>query len=285
VFDRAAQTLEVEHRQAAVLELDEAGVLELLQRPVAARPRDAGQVGDLLLRHREVPVPARIQPRMEQPGQRAPDLAVRVEHPLLAPPFHEPVHPLVELVDEEVVESGLAAVEPLEGVARHHRDDARLQRDDVGRPGRGAQQRAFAEPAARRQAAEDDLVAVGRGLRPLQQAGEDAVPVRRELAAARQRLALGDVPQAHFRPHAGARRRRQLGEPGRAGEQLVERPEAVGGIGGGGGAARHGASVETRGQFVFQATVRRARRPKNPFQPPLAAPRGALRDARKRTSS
>lgn len=89
-----AQRVEVQHRQAAVLQLQQPRFLQLPERAVAARPRHAGQGGDFLLRDLPMGVPVRVEPRMEPAGQRT-------QHPVGHPALHEPVHALVELVQQE----------------------------------------------------------------------------------------------------------------------------------------------------------------------------------------
>ncbi len=76
---------------------------------------------------------ARIQPRMEQPRQRARHLAVGVEQPVRRVVAHEPVQPLVELLQQEVIEAALRAVQPLESLQRQLGHAAGPQRNHVGR--------------------------------------------------------------------------------------------------------------------------------------------------------
>ncbi len=97
-----AQRVEVQHRQAAVLQLQQPRLLQLPEHAVAARPRHAGQGGDFLLRDLPMGVPVRVEPRMEHAGQRA-------QHPVGHPALHEPVHALVELVQQERLKCSLAA--------------------------------------------------------------------------------------------------------------------------------------------------------------------------------
>ena len=168
----------------------------------------------------QVRVAAGVQEGVEQPHQRAGHLRVGVQQVVGREVAQEPVHALVDLAQQEVVEAALGRVQPFERLDGQQRHAAWAQRDDVRRAGHSAQQRAFTEPAAGGQAAQSHRAAVVGRDRPLEQPLDGAVPVQRHLAAPAQRAALRHGDLAQIFQHALLRGGVQQRKPGRFVEEV-----------------------------------------------------------------
>src|SRR5512140_1410755 len=73
------QTGQVEHRNQAVIDLDQAGPAQHLQRTIDALARGAGKVAELFLRNLDLRGGMRIEMRVEQRRERTRDARVRIE--------------------------------------------------------------------------------------------------------------------------------------------------------------------------------------------------------------
>src|SRR5512141_3516067 len=73
------QADQVEHRNQAVIDLDQAGPAQHLQRTIDALTRGAGKVAELFLRNLHMRVGFRIKMRGEQRRERTRDARVRIE--------------------------------------------------------------------------------------------------------------------------------------------------------------------------------------------------------------
>src|SRR5260221_13012947 len=116
---KGAQAVEVEDLDAPVFDLEQAGLLEHLQRLVGALARDAGEVAELLLRELHVGELLGIEDRVEERGERAGDARIRLQQPFVLHHRDKLPEALVQLHEEEAIELDAAAEEPLEGRARH----------------------------------------------------------------------------------------------------------------------------------------------------------------------
>ena len=95
---------------------------------VGALARQAGKLGDLLLRNHQRGLDAGGELRVEERGERQGDARVGVEQAVALREADELPQPLVQLVDDEAVEVEVALEEPHEGGARHEGDLAVAQR-------------------------------------------------------------------------------------------------------------------------------------------------------------
>ena len=177
---------------------DDALLLQRRQRLVHALARQPHQVGQFLLRDAQHLADAGEQHRVEQRGQVARHAQVGVVHAVDLARGDELRQPLVQLVHHEAVEADGVVQQPVEGVDRQAGHHAAAQRLDVVAVDLALEHRAFAEPAARRQAAEGDGLALRVVGAHLQQALDHAEPVGDRPAdaadvVARQRIAHRDV--------------------------------------------------------------------------------------------
>src|SRR5437763_5005148 len=98
------QPLQIDDGDATIFRADEACLLEAAEGLVAARPGDAREVSDLLLRDPQSRFHPGIQSRMEEARQRVSNLCVDVEHRLRDEPTDELSAAVVQQLDDEVIE-------------------------------------------------------------------------------------------------------------------------------------------------------------------------------------
>ena len=165
---------------------------ERLQRLVHPLARHAREVADLLLRDREVGARTGVEIGVVHRREAARDAGVDVEQPVVLDLADELGEPLVELEEQEPVERDAGVEQLVERRARHHGDPGLAQRDHVVPAGLALQQRAFTEPGAGRQAGERRELAGPGQTRHLDQALDDADPMRDRLS-----LPANVVPGRH----------------------------------------------------------------------------------------
>ncbi len=179
---RNCATRQIEDDDTAVLDPEHPGVGECLQRLVHPLARHAREVADLLLREREVRARTGVEIGVVHRRQAACDAGVDVEQPVVLDLADELAQPFVELEEQEPVERDARVEQPFEHHARHHRDPGLAQCDHVVPARLALQQRAFPEPGAGRQAGERRELAGPGQTRHLDQALDDADPVRDRLS-------------------------------------------------------------------------------------------------------
>src|SRR5664279_6343895 len=144
---------------------------------------------------------------MKQRSEAARDARIGVAEAIDLARGDELAEPLVELLDDEAVEGNAAVEQPVERLDAEAGDLALAQRLDVVAIGLALDHRALAEPAAGRQAGEGDRDAHGGVVARLQQAVDDAEPVRHRPADAAEQIAhldlhdLEAVSYTHLRAH------------------------------------------------------------------------------------
>src|SRR6266536_1196364 len=99
-----SKAVEVEHGDAAVLDANETGLLERLQRLVHALPRQTDELAHLLLRQRQCRTDRGVERRVEESRERAREPRVGPEQPAVLDHRNELPEPLVQLHEQEAVE-------------------------------------------------------------------------------------------------------------------------------------------------------------------------------------